>query len=147
MMIASVETVQSQAYDGVRFKMLKPVIEKLCQLCGIEVDFVPYGLAGDVIHGAIKCHLCGLISLVRLSLCNEVTVHCRYCMHEHRVFTNGKTAYTIVTLPVTESKMTKEMLILWQRIIGASARQGIQIESVAMLETILEWIDEITEGQ
>ena len=101
MMIASVETVRP--YNA-RFKMLKPVIEKLCQLCGIEVDFVPYGQAGEVIHGKIKCRVCSRVFHARLSMYNEVTVHCRHCMHSHLVFTDGKTAHTIVTLPVTEGQ-------------------------------------------
>lgn len=99
-MLAKIETVRP--YNN-RFKMLKPVIEKLCQICGIEVDFVPYGLAGDVFFGEIKCRLCDLTSLVRLSPFNETVVHCRHCMHEHTVFTDGKTAHMMVTLPVTNT--------------------------------------------
>ena len=102
-MLAQVET--AQPYNA-RFKMLKPVIEKLCQLCGIEVDFVPYGLAGHVIGGKVQCRGCNLTFHAHLSMCNEVVVYCPRCMRGHTVFTDGKTARVLVTLPV-EDPLTK----------------------------------------
>ena len=101
-MLAQVETCKP--YNA-RFRMLKPVIEKLCQICGIVVDFVPYGLAGHVIGSRVQCRGCNLIFHARLSMCNEVTVHCPYCMRGHTVFTDGKTARVLVTLPVTDPLM------------------------------------------
>jgi len=98
-MLAQIET--SKPYNA-RFKMLKPVIEKLCQLCNIEVDFVPYGLAGHVVGGRVQCRGCGLIFHARLSMCNETDVYCPHCMREHTVFTDGKTARVLVTLPVAD---------------------------------------------
>ena len=94
-MIASIETVQSQAYDGIRFEMLKPVIEKLCQICGIEVDFVPYGLAGDVFHCAIKCHYCKRTFHVRLSPFNESNEHCPHCGCRHYIGNDWNKAWII----------------------------------------------------
>jgi len=101
MMIASVETVRP--YNA-RFKMLKPVIEKLCQLCDIEVDFVPYGLAGDVFHCAIKCHYCKRTFHVRLSPYNESDECCPHCGCKHHIGNNGNDKAWILNDLLVEGK-------------------------------------------
>jgi len=74
-------------------KLAQPLIRFLCRLAAWEVEFVPYGLAGDRVPAWFRCLECSTMFYKSVDKANEEIVTCPGCGTKFLTFNDCRMAW------------------------------------------------------